>query len=155
MKVCCKCKENKEEILFSAKAKNKDGLQSECKACHSIYVRNHYLANVDYYVMKARVGKVKQFKLLKEKLSEYLWMHPCVDCGEPDPVVLEFDHVRGIKTGNVSVMVYSHGLPWCRILTEIEKCDVRCANCHRRKTSVQFGWHGYPTLPEVQSLRKV
>lgn len=31
-------------------------------------------------------------------------------------------------------------LPWRRILAEIEKCDVRCANCHRRVTVERGGW---------------
>jgi hypothetical protein len=29
---------------------------------------------------------------------------------------------------------------WARVRAEIEKCDVRCVNCHRRKTARDFGW---------------
>ena len=54
----------------------------------------------------------------------------CIDCGENNPVVLDFDHVRGEKFRCVSDMArQSYGLK--TIQAEIEKCEVRCANCHR------------------------
>lgn len=72
-------------------------------------------------------------------LIEYWQQHPCVDCGEADPVVLEFDHVRDVKAFNVSRGFYSKG--WKHVLAEIEKCDSRCSNCHKRRTAKQFGWY--------------
>jgi hypothetical protein len=63
-------------------------------------------------------------------VDRYLLEHPCVDCGYPDPRALEFDHVRGKKSFEISVAI-SRGLPLIEIMNEIEKCDVRCANCHR------------------------
>lgn len=63
----------------------------------------------------------------------YLATHPCVDCGEDDVVVLEFDHLRD-KTANVSALVAGFsGIK--RVFQEIEKCEVVCANCHRRRTA--------------------
>jgi hypothetical protein len=41
-------------------------------------------------------------------------------------------------TRSVSQMI-SDGLPLGRIVAEMEKCDIRCANCHRRKTYAQLG----------------
>lgn len=70
----------------------------------------------------------------------YLSAHPCVDCGESDPVVLEFDHVRGEKCHNIGHML-ADGKSWTRISGEIEKCEVRCANCHKRVTAKTFGWY--------------
>jgi len=55
----------------------------------------------------------------------------CIDCGEMDPVVLEFDHVTGDKVRQISIM-RSYRLPL--LVAEIGKCEVRCANCHRRIT---------------------
>jgi hypothetical protein len=59
----------------------------------------------------------------------------CVDCGEADACVLDFDHV-GEKTYNVSRLVYRDA-SLARIDTEIEQCEIRCANCHRRQTAAR------------------
>jgi hypothetical protein len=67
-----------------------------------------------------------------------LLTHPCVDCGESDPVVLEFDHVIGEKKHNIAYLVRS-GRNWRSITKEIQKCEVRCANCHRRATARRDG----------------
>jgi hypothetical protein len=74
------------------------------------------------------------------RVLDYLKTHPCVDCGEKDAVVLEFDHVRGVKLGDVSVLTRS-AISWRRISAEIEKCEVRCANCHRSKTAKHLAWN--------------
>ena len=67
---------------------------------------------------------------------EYLKTHPCVDCGEHDPIVLEFDHVRGTKINCVSVGVKDS---WSveKLTEEINKCEVRCANCHKIMTDTR------------------
>lgn len=69
----------------------------------------------------------------RRRIAAHLSSRPCVDCGESDVVVLDFDHVRE-KLMDVSRMVHT-GWPWKRILEEIAKCEVRCENCHRRRTS--------------------
>ena len=57
----------------------------------------------------------------------------CVDCGERRLCVLDFDHVGG---KDASVMVLAHsGYGLARLQSEIAKCEVRCANCHRRRTA--------------------
>lgn len=71
-------------------------------------------------------------------VAEYLTTHPCVDCGERDPVVLEFDHRDpASKSGDVGRLVHSGKR--AVVQAEIEKCDVRCGNCHRIRTAKQFG----------------
>jgi hypothetical protein len=65
-------------------------------------------------------------------IVDYLRTHPCVDCGERDIVVLEFDHLRD-KTASVSRLLAANSIR--RIQQEIAKCEVVCANCHRRRTA--------------------
>ena len=66
----------------------------------------------------------------------------CVGCGERDPIVLDFDHRDPtVKEDAVSQMARRQR-PWRFIAAEIEKCDVRCANCHRRRTAKQQSWYG-------------
>lgn len=104
------------------------------------YGRQHYLDNKDKYRATAEAQRVKQTADRKQKIKDYLASHPCIDCGESDPIVLDFDHRDASqKKHNVSRMWRSR-YSWGKILEEIEKCDIRCANCHRRRTAIQFGW---------------
>ena len=74
---------------------------------------------------------------LAARMAAYLAARQCVDCGERDIRCLEFDHRdRSTKTKAVALLVRD-GVSWDVILEEIEKCDVRCANCHRRKTAAE------------------
>ena len=77
-----------------------------------------------------------------QRARDYVWGvltgSSCVDCGEDDPLVLEFDH-RGDspKLYNIAEMMDSSV---SLIMAEIAKCDVRCANCHKKKTAKDFGF---------------
>ena len=71
----------------------------------------------------------------KRRIGEHLAGHPCVDCGETDVRVLDFDHEEGTdKRADIAALVAACGR-WSDIEAEIAKCSVRCANCHRRVTS--------------------
>ncbi len=57
---------------------------------------------------------------------------PCSDCGERYPhYVMDFDHL-GDKKDDVS-QIANHG-SWKQLKAEITKCEVVCANCHRKRT---------------------
>jgi hypothetical protein len=56
----------------------------------------------------------------------------CYDCGYSEhPAALDFDHVVGIKRCKISSFLTTG---FDTLVTEIEKCVVRCSNCHRIKT---------------------
>jgi L-lysine 2,3-aminomutase len=131
MKICPRCGKAGE---FHKDKKHRDGLQSFCKRCNSKQAKLYYRQNKERY--KAHAARARQES--KQGVLDYLAEHPCVDCGESDPVVLDFDHVRGKKTYNIAWMVSSR-YPLATILKEIEKCEVRCANCHRRRTAKVMG----------------
>ena len=75
----------------------------------------------------------------RQRVYHYLTTHPCVDCGNADVRVLEFDHVRGNKK-NAVIKLLGSSASWPTIKAEIAKCEVRCVNCHRIKTSERGGW---------------
>ena len=60
--------------------------------------------------------------------------------GEKDPIVLEFDH-RDKKTKIACVSEFVNPPHFSGLVKEIEKCDVRCCNCHTRKTAKQEKYH--------------
>ncbi|HVF27809.1 MAG TPA: hypothetical protein VM943_06200 [Pyrinomonadaceae bacterium] len=141
-RVCSRCGITSDEGNFAFRSKTKGTRHSYCLPCGREFSTSHYSNNVRYYVKKARVRRDNFRREINIRLYDYLEKHPCVDCGESDPVVLEFDHVRGEKSFNVSEMGWMV-LTWDAMLKEIAKCDVRCANCHRRKTAGQRRTYKY------------
>jgi hypothetical protein len=83
---------------------------------------------------QTHTSKQVRIRRNQERLFEHLDDLACVDCGEDDSRVLQFDHVRGVKHGDVAQMVIS-GYSWNRILEEIAKCEIVCANCHSKRTA--------------------
>lgn len=140
MKTCTKCKTDYHEPLsdnFNIKKRTKDGFQSSCKACVKIFHIEHYQKRKQYYLDKAAKHNENYRVRGLQYMVDYLKQNPCIDCGETDPIVLEFDH-RGNKSCDVSTLS-ERSLE--SIQKEIDKCDVRCANCHRKKTAIQLGWY--------------
>ncbi len=102
--------------------------------CHK---QAHYRAHRRRYIDQARRRKKAQTAERLTYMMGYLREHPCVDCGETDPVVLEFDHLRD-KKFCIGQGFWDRG--WQSVLDEIAKCEVVCANCHRRRTARRGGF---------------
>ena len=123
---CNKCGEEKSESEFNFN-KSKDRYEYHCKRCHSEYLKAHYQANKEYYKEKSR----RRASELREWLLEYKSQLKCVDCGEDHPACLEFHHV-GKKDLEIADTI-QNGWTKERILAEIERCDVLCSNCHKKR----------------------
>ena len=103
-----------------------------CRPCRAAYRHEHYVVNKAHYLASAAESKRRLRLARTEWLLEYFKAHPCADCGETDPVVLEFHHLRDKAFDVAQALPYRN---WASILAEIEKCVVVCANCHRRRTA--------------------
>jgi hypothetical protein len=112
-KQCSQCKIRKDKSEFYGKERK----SGTCKSCQG-----------------------SNQNLRRDFVVEHLRNNSCVDCGESDPVVLDFDHRdRDAKSYALSKMVrFNFTLE--RFQEEIDKCDVRCSNCHRRRTANELGW---------------
>lgn len=131
--VCRRCEQEKDQDEFSWRKKNINRA-TICKACHRIMAKMHYQNNKEYYKKKSNQNR-KSYKIRGKKfLIEYLQSHPCVDCGEDDIEVLQFDHTIELNNWKAPRVTSLVAQSLNKIKEEIAKCDVRCANCHVRKT---------------------
>ena len=109
---CSKCDQDLPESLFY---KRKNGnKQPWCKPCRKQYFLERYNERSSY------IRKLKEV--------------PCNDCGIVyHYAVMQFDHIKGIKKFDISRAI-STNIKWDKIIQEIEKCEVVCANCHAMRT---------------------
>jgi len=88
-----------------------------------------------YYWNKEKRDATKEEHRQKRKE----WYHDlkrsrgCKLCSEDEPVCLEFHHTDDNKNANVGSLA-TGGYAKETVLKEIQKCDLLCANCHRKVT---------------------
>ena len=129
-KRCGRCKQVKPETEFN---RLRDGRQHWCRDCF----REYFRARGDLHRKQALDAKTKRIARDRTYVAKYLEAHPCIDCGEGDTRVLDFDHL-GEKTATVMRLARDEvGL--ARLSGEIQRCEVRCVNCHRRRTARELG----------------
>jgi hypothetical protein len=146
VKTCTRCGETKSLHEFPPVRRSEpDKRQSWCRACFAEVNNRNYTAYYarDHERIVARINARRD--LDRRRVIEYLDTHPCVDCGETDIIVLQFDH-RSDKSFDVASMIAA-GASWGKIDAEIAKCDVRCANCHHRKTALERGYRKLAAAP--------
>ena len=87
------------------------------------------------YMLHGQSKRAKK-RAAKWRLAQMIKKHRgCIDCGyNAHGVALQFDHVEDNKKASVSNLIRSDYC-WATIMNEINKCVVRCANCHAIITS--------------------
>lgn len=125
--VCPRCREEKLTSAFYVD-KRRGRPTSYCKPCHRQYYRDRVASDPTYLFRK-------QQKLKKRKQAHVASVKSaigCIECGETHPAVLDFHHRDpSTKTATVAELTLNNG-SMARVLAEAAKCDVLCANCHRK-----------------------
>lgn len=148
-KRCSTCGVRRPVSDFNVRRAAPDQLQSRCRPCSQQWYRDNSVTH------RANVRRNTQTLLQRNRTlqTDYLLEHPCVDCGERDLRCLDFDHREGCgKVADIGKLM-SSAYAWSRILEEIEKCDVRCANCHRRRTAERAGWWRHQVQQRAEAAR--
>lgn len=149
MKKCSTCGEVKSLGSFNVFRKAKDGRQARCRdCCKAWYVTN---AARHKTAVSGRADLVRRRN--REWVATYLLGQPCQDCGESDIRCLDFDHRPGAKKWKEIGKLVNECASITSIRQEIAKCDVVCANCHRRRTSERAGFWKEAVQRETQLSR--
>ena len=104
MKRCSHCRIEKTADEFAWRNKARGIRQDFCRECKREYNRNWYqLHAVAHKENVARNGK--RHKALALEIVLAAKSAPCADCGRSfPPIAMDFDHVEGVKVGNISAM---------------------------------------------------
>lgn len=132
-KFCTTCNKYKDIKEFRANKTKKDGYQHYCIGCDKNYQKQWYQKNKERLITKAKENNIKNATEMRQLVLNYLKNNSCVHCGESNILVLEFDHLKD-KKFNIAQLANK----WKEnLLSEMAKCQVLCANCHKIKTHEQ------------------
>lgn len=93
------------------------------------YYKKHYQDNKEKYLERNRQRKQEATRLMIEAKTG----KPCADCNTVYPhYCMDFDHIEDNKERAVSRMAAGGEIK--KMLKEIEKCELVCSNCHRKRT---------------------
>ena len=141
--ICSQCNQDYPEDHFFYRSKSLGIKHKHCKLCGAKYKRKAYRRDNERHRELNDLSRKRCRDRHAEKIFDYLLEHPCVDCGEANPIVSEFDHRNpGEKFYGVADLV-AKGRSWDVISQEMKKCDVRCANCHRIITAKKRNFRCY------------
>ena len=134
MKICTKCKIELNNDLFNKNKSKKDGLNNICKICSKERSRKYYNDNRQNHIYNISIRNERLRNRNRKLIVDYLSSKSCIDCGNLDSRVLEFDHLPEFKKFKDVSYLIAGGYSEEIIRKEIDKCEVVCCNCHRVRT---------------------
>lgn len=111
-KICTKCGKELPITDFNWRNKQAGTRRSECKYCHSDYMK-------------------KQYQQKRQAIEQIKTQCCCAKCGESRGYVLDFHHKDPSMKENTVARLVAGNYQLDKAKQEIEKCVVLCANCHR------------------------
>jgi len=126
-KRCSCCRLDKPKSEFN---KSGSGLQSYCKVCNKERMRQYYQENRQEHIASAISRKLATVEANSRLYQEIKSRSKCSLCPEADPACLDFHHVQD-KDKQIADGIRC-GWKWSRVVKEMEKCVILCANCHRK-----------------------
>ena len=133
MEICNSCGLPKEEEEFNWRFKALGMRAKTCRECKKDQQHTWYMDHQEQEKERVRRRRVKAREDAREYIYQYKLTNPCENCGETDPVILDFHHVRG-KGANIPALV-ADGTSLKRIKAEINLCIILCSNCRRKLTA--------------------
>jgi hypothetical protein len=101
------------------------------------YQRKWYQRNRALQMARVTPGNRRAREAIN-KYVDQVKSRSCADCGGHfPPFMMDFDHVRGEKTADISRLRGTRASR-ARLQAELAKCEVVCANCHRRRTQIRM-----------------
>lgn len=135
-KQCSKCGDALDLTADNFYTSKRDGFIQPCIRCVRLRCKSRYETNENVRRRKTE-RKVRIRNENRAFIRAYLRNNPCIDCGESDPLVLQFDHMDASKKLYDIANMVTNAWKLDAIIREISKCKVRCANCHARRTAKQ------------------
>jgi|ERR1700740_490453 len=153
MKTCTKCKEHKALSEFNKKSRSPDGYNPQCRECIKSSRKEKYderkaqgLEPITAKWQRDNKDKLNEIRNnrrreIRDFIRSLKVNQPCEMCGGIfPPTCMDFDHLDPTEKdfnicGDATRELYSEE----KILAEVAKCRIICANCHRIHSAIQRG----------------
>ena len=123
MKICTRCRKEKDVSEFNKNKSKSDGLCRVCKECNKELLKDHYQRNKEYYLERNRRRKRERKEYIRSFKTR------CEICGEDHIACLDFHHPQEDKEFTICTSMY---MSKEKLKEEIDKCICLCSNCHRK-----------------------